>query len=127
MDDYKQYRVQQVDNSPWKSFVEFTRIAGKWWLSVWVLIILAGFVTLALTIADITQLPKSVWGILFAIGIVIAPIITFHILRIERDTYNALWDDKATIIKSSCLYSIPSERSSTPSYSRKEVFVQQDQ
>jgi len=95
---YKQFRISQVDKSPWRSFVIFLKIAGKWWFSVWVVVILAGIATLALTIAKVSQLPTSVWGTLIIIGFVIAPVIAFHFLRVERDTYFALWDDKAKIM-----------------------------
>src|SRR5260221_3180185 len=96
--DYNLFRVSQVDKSPWRSFVVFIKIAGKWWFSFWIAVILAGVVTLTLTIANISQLPASVWGSLFILGIVIAPIISFHFLRVERDVFYALWDDKVKIL-----------------------------
>jgi len=96
--DYKQRRISGVDHSPGRSFLEFIKISGKWWFSVWVLIVLAGLVALGLTIADASQLPATVWISLFAVGFLLAPIVAFHFVRVERDTYYALWHDKETLI-----------------------------
>ena len=95
---YKQYRIASIDRSPWRSMLVFIQIAGKWWWSVWVVIVLAGIVTLALTITKVIALPPAIWGSLFALGIVFAPMVAFHFLRVERDIFNALWNDKSAII-----------------------------
>jgi hypothetical protein len=95
---YKTYRIKDVDKSPWRSFVVFGQIAGKWWLSIWVLVVLSGVVTLALTITNVNKLPTSIWGSLFGLGFILAPLVAFHFLRIECDNFKALWDDKDKII-----------------------------
>lgn len=95
---YKQHRIAHVDKSLWRSFIVFIQISGKWWFSVWVLIILAGLVTFFLTISNIAKLPTPVWGSLLVLGVVLAPSVAFHFLRIERDIFNALWNDKDTIM-----------------------------
>jgi hypothetical protein len=100
---YKTKRISDVDRSPWHSFVVFFQIAGKWWFSVWVLVVLAGLVALSLTIAGVEKLPVSIWVSLLVLGLVLAPAVAFHFLRIERDTFNALWDDKDTIISALAL------------------------
>lgn len=96
---YQTKRIVRVDKSPWRSFIVFFQIAGKWWFFVWVIVVLAGMVTLTLTVTGVDKLPVSVWGSLFVLGFVLSPAVAFHFLRIERDTFNALWDDKDTIIE----------------------------
>jgi hypothetical protein len=95
---YRERRTSGVDHSPWRSILELVKVAGKWWFFVWVLVVLAGLVALGLTIVHPAQVPTAVWVSLFVVGIVIAPMVAFHFVRVERDTFYALWHDKETLM-----------------------------
>jgi len=95
---YETPRIVNVDNSLWRSLYVFAEIAGKWWLSIWALTLLSGVISFGLTVANIQQFPTSIWVGLLAAGLIVAPIISFHHLRIQRDKFKDLWDDKHFII-----------------------------
>jgi hypothetical protein len=96
--DYIVQRAISVDTSLWKSFKVFFEISGKWWLSVWILTVLSGLVSFGLTIANVKQFDSSIWIGLLLLGLVVAPTFAFHVLRIQRDNYKNLWNDKEHII-----------------------------
>src|SRR5271157_1588086 len=96
-DDYKGLRTTKVDKGPRRSLAAFVQIAGRWWFSVWVLVVLSGLFAFALTVANVTKVPAWVWGSLIVLGLLIAPAVAFHLLRIDRDTFKALWDDKEAV------------------------------
>ena len=95
---YEALRIIDVDRSIWRSLIIFTDIAGKWWLSVWILTLLSGIVSFGLTVSNIMQFSPSIWISLLILGLVIAPMVSFHFLRMERDKFKKLWDDKDHII-----------------------------
>lgn len=95
---YKDLRIIDVDRSIWRSLIIFTEIAGKWWLSVWILTLLSGIVSFGLTVSNIKQFSPSIWITLLILGLVVAPMVSFHHLRMERDKFKKLWDDKDHII-----------------------------
>ena len=97
-DAYEELRTKYVDRSVWRSLRVFGEIAGKWWLSFWVLTLLGGIVSFGLTVANIGQFSSSIWISLLVVGLVFAPIVSFHFLRVERDRFNNLWDDKEHLI-----------------------------
>jgi len=98
IDAFKRIRTARVDTSPFRSFVVFLQVAGKWWFSAWVVVVMAGLVALGLSIAQVSQLPSATWVLLLALGVVLAPTVAFHTLRIQRDEFKAMWDDKALVI-----------------------------
>jgi hypothetical protein len=95
---YITQRKNSVDKSPWRSVIIFFETSGKWWFSVRVLTVLSGLVSFGLTAANIKQLDPLIWLGLLWLGLAVAPIVTFYILRIQRDIYKDLWDDKAHVI-----------------------------
>jgi hypothetical protein len=95
---YSDVRTAKVDRSLGRSFKIFFKVAGGWLFSFWVLTLLAGFGAFIVTVADIKQVDPAVWRTLLFMGLVLAPIAAFHRLRIQRDEFEALWDDKALII-----------------------------
>ena len=95
---YEEVRINDVDRSVWRSLIIFSKIGGKWWFSVWILILLCGIVPFTLTVTNIKQFSPSFWLTLLIIGLFIAPIVSFHFLRIERDKFKKLWDDRDRII-----------------------------
>jgi hypothetical protein len=95
---YKTIRTTEINHSIWRSIVVGGEIAGKWWFSAWVLTLLSGVVAFGLTVAKITNIDSSVWIALLVLGVIVAPMVAFHFLRVERDEYKALWDDKHHLI-----------------------------
>lgn len=95
---YEDLRTTDVDRSAWRSLVVFAEIAGKWWVSFWILALLSGTVSFSLTVTNIRQFSPSVWITLLILGLVVVPIVSFHFLRVERDKFKKLWDDKDHII-----------------------------
>jgi hypothetical protein len=95
---FEELRTKHVDHSLWKSLLVGFEIAGKWWFSFWLLILLSGIITFVVSIANIKNIDSRVWIVLLVMGLFIAPVIACHKLRIERDKYKALWDDKNIII-----------------------------
>jgi hypothetical protein len=92
-------RVSAIDRSAWTSVKALAELVGKWWVSVWVLTILSGVVSFGLTVANIASIPTAVWAGLLTAGLVLGPSVAFHSLRIERDSYRALWDDGDVVIR----------------------------
>ena len=97
--EYGQARLANLDLSVWSSLQAFAETAGKWWLSVWVLLLLSGILTFGLTVANVRNFPTPVWVGLLLGGLVIAPGVAFHMVRVERDSFKHLWDDKEVIIR----------------------------
>lgn len=95
---YSDVRTARVDRSLGRSLGIFLKIAGKWWFSTWILILLAGFGAFILTVANVREVNPAVWYSLLIMGLVLAPIAAFHFLRIQRDEFEALWEDKAVIM-----------------------------
>ncbi len=97
--DYIIHRATNADTSLGKTLKVFFEISGKWWFSVWLLTILSGIVSFGLTVANIAQFGTTIWVGLLLLGLAVAPVVAFHFLRIQRDTYQSLWDDKEHIIR----------------------------
>jgi len=96
---YELIRLHRVDRSAWSSIKTFCELAGKWWVSVWLLTVLSGAVSFGLTVANVAQLPTTLWLALLLAGLVLAPSVAFHSLRIQRDSYRSLWGDKHAVIR----------------------------
>lgn len=92
--NYYNFRKEAVDKSVWKSMKVGLEIAGKWLFSIWILVILSGIIAFAVTIANISYVNPIIWIALIVVGLCLAPAITCHILRVQRDEFKALWDDK---------------------------------
>jgi hypothetical protein len=90
-------RLERLDRTPWSSLKALAEIAGKWWLSVWVLTLLSGIISFGLTVANIATVPTGVWVGLLVAGLVLAPSIAFHTLRVQRDSCRAILDDKEVV------------------------------
>jgi len=96
---YIHFRTASVDRSVWRSVRVGAEIAGKWWISAWVLTLLSGIVAFGLTAANLANLNPAIWLALLALGLFVAPAVALHFLRIERDDFKALWDDKNRLIE----------------------------
>ena len=92
-------RLDRVDRSAWTSVKSFAATVGKWWLSVWVLTVLSGVVSFGLTVANVAQFPSGLWVGLLLAGLVLGPSVAFHSLRVERDSFKHLWEDKEVVIR----------------------------
>jgi len=95
---YRTVRLASLDRSVWRSLQGFAETVGKWWLSVWILIVLSGIVAFGLTVANVKNFPTPLWVGLLLAGLVVAPAVAFHQIRVERDSFKQLWDDKQAII-----------------------------
>jgi len=92
-------RISDVDSSAWGSLRVFVSIIGKWWFSVWILTIVAGIISFGLTVANISRVPTAVWVGLLALGLVLGPSVAFHSLRVERDRFKHLLDDREAVVE----------------------------
>lgn len=98
-DEYSTARLDNLDRSSWTSLKLFAQLAGRWWFSVWLLVLISGLVAFGLTATNTRNFPTPVWAGLLLTGLVLAPAVAFHHLRIDRDRFRLLWEDKATVAK----------------------------
>jgi hypothetical protein len=95
---YKGPRTLRVDRRLRKSAKEYARVMGRGYVTVWVLIVLAGFVALYLIVTNTDLVSARVWAGLFALGALLAPLYAIHAFRVQRDEFKELWNDKEHIL-----------------------------
>ena len=95
---YRGPRTVRVERGLRRSATEYVRVMGRGFVTVWVLIVLAGFVALYLLVTNTDIVSPRVWAGLFALGALLAPLYAVHAFRIQRDEFKELWDDKEHIL-----------------------------
>ena len=71
------HRAMDVDKGIMRTIDAFYRLAGGWLFKVWIVAMLGGIVP--------ALAGNEYWWIGLGIGVVILPIVGFHLVRIERD------------------------------------------
>jgi len=82
----------QVNKGIPRSFAVFRRLAGGWLFRIWIASVLGTVVPLGLALAGVDNVSREYWWTGLGIGFVILPLVGFHLVRIERDEFEAKLD-----------------------------------